>query len=105
MEVSMIGKIITAGAIPSGFALKTKGVRESVYTEIITAVAGLEPKQALELPAADVEKSLGRALPKYFKANLRKKLVEKFGKGKVEMVELVSEANKTSLFQIQKLEA
>lgn len=99
----MIGKIITAGAIPAGYAVKTKGVHESVYTEIIAAVAALTAGQALELPAADVEAKLGKSLPKFFKANLRKKLVEKFGKGKVECLELVSEGSKASLYQIQKL--
>ena len=99
----MIGKIINAGAVPAGYVVKTRGVGESVYAEILKSVAELKAGEAFAVSQEELETRMAKALPKFFKANLRKKLVEKFGKGAAEMVELVSEGSKKSLFQIQKL--
>ena len=100
----MIGKIVAAGLIPTGFSLKTKGVKESVYREVLETIATLERGQAINITQDELEAKMAKKLPKFFKANLRKKLAEKFGKGGVEMVVLESEGGAKVIFQIQKLE-
>ena len=99
----MIGKIVKAGAIPTGFVLKTKGVKESVYADILQVIAGLQVGQAVDLTQDELETKMGKALPKFFKANLRKKLVEKFTKGGAEMVVLQAEGGDKVIFQIAKM--
>ena len=97
----MIGKIVTCGVIPSGFVLKSKGVKESVYRDILETIASLKDNQAIDITSEELETKMAKKLPKFFRANLRKKLAEKFGKGRTEMVVMESAAGGKLLFHTE----
>jgi len=101
--MSFIGKIVTGTVIPSGYTLKSKGIKLSVTVDICESVAALKPGELLQLEQSVIEEKAGKALPKHFRANMRKKLVEKFGKDKVEMVEYTSATGGKSLFVFAKV--
>jgi hypothetical protein len=101
--MSFIGKIVTGVAIPTGYLLKSKGIKLSVTVDICESVAALKPGELLQLEQSVIEEKAGKALPKHFRANMRKKLVDKFGKDKVEMVEYTSATGGKSLFVFAKV--
>ena len=97
----MIGKIIVAGAIPAGLMVKQKGLKDSQYAEFIRQIATLKVGEGVEITQDEIEASLGKAMPKFFRANMRKRVKETF-KGGVEMIELNSGAGTKSVFQFLK---
>jgi hypothetical protein len=85
--MSIIGKILSAEQFKSQFTVKTKGVREGAYADLLVKLAALDVGAVYVATPEDISAGLGKAMPKHFKANMRKRLLEKFGKGAYEMVE------------------
>ena len=85
--MAIIGKILSAEQFKSQFTVKTKGVREGAYADLMVKLAAIAVGEAYVATPEDISAGLGKAMPKHFKANMRKRLKEKFGEGKFEMVE------------------
>ena len=83
----IIGKILSAEQFRSQFTVRVKGVREGAYQDLMVKLAALEVGAVYVATPEDISAGLGKAMPKHFKANMRKRLKEKFGEGKFEMVE------------------
>lgn len=90
--MAFIGRIVSSNsALPNGYKEKTKGIRPSLMADIVEAVAKLAGGEVLEVTEKELEEQAGKALPKYFIVNLRKKFTDMIGKGKVESIEYVSD--------------
>jgi hypothetical protein len=119
----MIGRILSAIVAPKGMQKRGKGGKASEYTALLQQIAALVVGTGIELTQDEVEESLGtkavyaadgktlvkaaekKAMPKYFATNLRKRVLETFGKGNVEVTEYNSGKGTRSIFQIIKLAA
>lgn len=83
----IVGRILSADEFKAQFTVTTKGVRDSAYVDLRAELSKLEVGEVYTASSDDISAGLGRAVPKHFKANMRKRLIEWFGKGTMEMVE------------------
>jgi hypothetical protein len=99
--MAFIGKIVQLGAVPSGLTLKSKGIKPSVQVDLVESIKLLKPGEQLVLTQAEIEAKAGKALPKHFRVNTRKKLRDVLGKDAVEMLEYVNDTgNSTFVFTL-----
>ena len=99
--MAIIGQIVAANKIPAGYLVKAKGVRASVYLDIVNTVAGLKVGEAVDLPQDLLENAMGKALPASFKGSLKAKLKKAFA-ASVELVYCGGENGGKSLFHLVK---
>lgn len=101
----IVGKILNAAEFKAQFKIVTKGVRESAYVGLKDSLDKLAVGEVYAASAADIVEGLGKAMPKHFKANMRKRLKD-WTEGttvKFEMVEATAEGKEATTYAFIRL--
>lgn len=101
----IVGKILSAAEFKAQFKVITKGARESAYVGLKEELGKLAVGEVYTCGAKDIVDGLGKALPKHFKANMRKRLKD-WTEGtsvRYEMVEAAAEGSSGTTYAFIRL--